>query len=314
MRWWGLCVVAACGSSKLAPDASPADAPDAPTDVAIDTMPAVSRVFVIVMANRNWSDVKNSTSAPYINALLGSAAHAEQYYNPTAIHPSEPDYIWMIAGSNLGITDDGPPSINHQSTTDVLTSQLDLAHVSWKAYEEDIAGTTCPLTATGNYAPKHDPFVFFDANTGGGSATDPYCLAHVQPYARLATDLAAGTVPQLAFITPNLCDDGYSVCAPQNDQIRQQNDWLASELPKIVQSTAYTANSYVFVVWDQAVTGDGPIGLIAVSPHAKPGYASSIHYTHSSLLRSLDQIFAVSPKLRDAANATDLSDLFVTSL
>jgi hypothetical protein len=53
-----------------------------------------------------------------------------------------------------------------------------------------------------------------------------------------------------------------------------------------------------------------PIGLIVLSKSAKVGYSNSIHYTHSSTLRTLQEMFGVSPFLGDAANATDLSDLF----
>ena len=59
--------------------------------------------------------------------------------------------------------------------------------------------------------------------------------------------------------------------------------------------------------------GDGPIGMIVVSPKAKGGgYANTIAYDHSSTLRTIEEIFGVTPMLGDAANATDLSDLFVS--
>src|SRR2546425_7986591 len=46
-------------------------------------------VFVILMENHDWSSIKNSSSAPYINrTLLPGAAHAEHYYNPPNLHPS----------------------------------------------------------------------------------------------------------------------------------------------------------------------------------------------------------------------------------
>jgi hypothetical protein len=51
--------------------------------------------------------------------------------------------------------------------------------------------------------------------------------------------------------------------------------------------------------------------LILLSPLGRAGgYANSIPCTHSSLLRTLQEIFGVSPWLGDAANANDLSDLF----
>src|SRR3954470_13337995 len=64
-------------------------------------------VFVILMENHNWSSIIGSASAPYINnTLLTMGAHAEQYYNPPKIHPSEPNYIWLEAGDNFGIRND----------------------------------------------------------------------------------------------------------------------------------------------------------------------------------------------------------------
>jgi len=39
-------------------------------------------------------------------------------------------------------------------------------------------------------------------------------------------------------------------------------------------------------------------------------YASPLNFTHSSDLRTMQEIFRVSPFLGDAANAIDLSDLF----
>ena len=53
-----------------------------------------------------------------------------------------------------------------------------------------------------------------------------------------------------------------------------------------------------------------PIGFIALSPLAKAGYSNQIVYSHSSTLRSIQTIFGVTPFLGDAANATDLRDLF----
>ena len=50
-----------------------------------------------------------------------------------------------------------------------------------------------------------------------------------------------------------------------------------------------------------------------LSPAARGhGYANTIHYTHSSTLRTLEEIFGVRPLLGDAAHATDLRDLFRT--
>ena len=63
-----------------------------------------SAVFVILMENYNWSDIKGNPDAPYINhSLLPLASYAEHYFNPPSVHPSEPNYLWLEAGTNFGI-------------------------------------------------------------------------------------------------------------------------------------------------------------------------------------------------------------------
>jgi hypothetical protein len=51
--------------------------------------------------------------------------------------------------------------------------------------------------------------------------------------------------------------------------------------------------------------------MIVLSKLARGGgYFNNIYYTHSSTLRTFQEIFGVQPFLGDAVNATDLSDLF----
>ena len=84
-------------------------------------------------------------------------------------------------------------------------------------------------------------------------------------------------------------------------------------MPKVLRSPAYHQGGALFITWDEGEGGDGPIGLLALSPSVKGhGYQNTVHYTHSSLLATLQRIFGVGPPLGDAANATDLGDLFAT--
>jgi phospholipase C len=307
--------LAVCGSACGADmdDAGSATADDEPVAASVDPAtptPAIKTVFLIVFENKNWWQVKGSWSAPYINnVVLPQASYAEGYMNPAGLHPSEGNYIWMEAGDNLGVTNDLPPAVNHQSTTLHLSSLLDAKGVSWRSYQEDIPGTECPLVDVNKYAPKHNPFVYFDDVNGGLDAHNAYCIAHVRPYSELERDLAANTVARYNFITPNLCHDMHDFCSW--DPVRQGDDWLKAELPKILASRAYQDGGAVIITFDEAWLFDGPIPFIVLSPLAKGGgYHNNIRYDHSSLVRSLEDIFGVQPYLRAAANATDLRDLF----
>ena len=73
----------------------------------------IQTVFIVLMENHNWTgdgnlDIKGNPEAPYINkTLIPKASHAEQYFNPPNLHPSLPNYLWLEAGTNFGIYDDG---------------------------------------------------------------------------------------------------------------------------------------------------------------------------------------------------------------
>lgn len=274
---------------------------------------AITTVFLIVMENHNWSAIYRNPAAPYINdTLLPQASYALRYSNPPGVHPSEPNYLWLEAGTNFGIANDNDPHANHQSTSAHLVSLLTQAGISWKSYQEGIDGTTCPLASAGLYGAKHNPMVFFDDVTGNNDPKSATCLAHVRPYAELAADLQHGTVARYNFITPNLCHDmhGAPQCTTVNG-IAAGDAWLSQAAPPILASSAYKQGGLLMITWDEGAVGDGPIGMIVLSPAAKGGgYTTTIGYTHSSTLRTLQAIFGVTPWLGDAAKASDLRDLF----
>ena len=273
----------------------------------------IQTVFVIPMENQNWSSVRGSSSAPYINnTLLPMGAHAEQYFNPPGQHPSLPNYLWLEAGTNFGIAADPLPATAHQNTTNHFVTLLKNAGLSWRSYNEDICGCNCPLVNTNLYVSRHNPFVYFDDVTNTNSTSSGSCMSNVRAFSQLAGDLGSNTVARYNWVVPNLCDDMHntSPCAT-TDPITNGDSWLANNLPAILTSPAYTNNGAVFIVWDEgAGTSDGPIGLIVLSPLAKVGYSNTVHYTHSATLRTMQEIFDAGPLLGDAAHSTNLSDLF----
>jgi len=279
------------------------------------TPQSIQTVFIIPMENLNWASVKGNPSAPYINSvLLPMASHAEQYYNPPGLHPSLPNYLWLEAGTNFGITSDLLPSSAHQSTTNHLVTQLTNAGITWRSYDEDICGCNCPLSNTNSYVPRHNPVVYFDDVTNTNNANSAYCISQVRPFAQLAGDLQSNAVARYQWVVPNLCDDMHNSCSPLNNNLLQGDTWLSNNIPAILNSQAYSNNGAIFIVWDEGTgsSSDGPIGLIVLSPLAKGGgYSNAIHYTHSSTILTMQEIFNVGPLLGGAASATDLSDLFV---
>ena len=273
----------------------------------------IQTVFIILEENQSWSSIRGNASAPYINhGLIPIASHAEQYFTPPGNHPSLPNYLWLEAGSNFGITVDEDPSAGHQSTTNHLVTLLNNAGISWTSYQEDITGSVCPLTAVNQYAPKHNPMVYFDDVTNTNNSSSAYCIANVRPFSEFAGDLQSNVITRYNFITPNLCDDmhGGTGCPSGSALITQGDTWLSNRVSTILSSQAYSNGGAIFIVWDEGTSSsDGPIGMIVLSRLARGGgYSNTVHYTHSSTLRTMQEIFNVAPFLRGATNATDLRD------
>jgi hypothetical protein len=284
-----------------------------PPSATADSLTNVQTVFLVIMENVSWSAIKGSAAAPYINnTLLPLASYCEQYYSPPGVASSLPDYFWLEGGTNFGITTSPEPASARIRNTSHLVAQLQNAGISWKGYFESISGTNCPLSSSGLYAAYHNPFVYFDDVTSDAG----FCRSRLRPSAELATDLTNSTVARYNFIVPNLCNDMHNPndarCASSN-RITTGDLWLAAEIPKIMQSSAYADNGAILITWDESTLPPTqvPIGMIVISPLAKGrGYASTNHYTHASTLRTMQEIFGVRPFLAAAATATSLADLF----
>jgi hypothetical protein len=283
----------------------------------------IKHVFVIAMENEPATAIYGSAAAPYINAaIVPKYARADAFTDPLADGvPSEPHYVWMEAATNrFGDTtftsDSDPSASNSTSNTDHLVTQMRAATppVSWLSFQEGLSASTgaCPVRSSGFYAAKHDPFVFFQDVAGSPpSATSTYCADHHRAYtaASFAQALAAKDVASYHFITPNVCNDmhGGSGC-PSGNPITVGDTWLRDNLPPLIDFV--NANDgVIFVVWDEPVGGSNLIPFLAIGPHVKPGYASGVAYTHSSLTKSVEEIFGL-PVLPAAAGANDFADVF----
>src|SRR6185369_3056016 len=286
----------------------------------VSSLAKIHHVFVIVLENHDWKDIYKSTSAPYINTvLLPHAAFATDYHNVLKnlpeLHPSEPSYVLLEAGKisfadHMFTNDDQPNSVNSTSSTNHLSTLLEKNSLSWKSYQEDISGTNCPIFAEKNYVPKHNPFVFFqDVSGNPPSGNTIYCQTHIRPLTELEGDLDSGNLTNYIFITPNLQHDMH------DGSINQADAWLATIVPMIENATAFKQDGALFITWDEGY-GDAeennPIGMIISSPFVKKGYTNDISYSHASYVKTVQEIFTLSPLVGFAADTQtqDLTDFF----
>src|SRR5262245_38383177 len=271
-------------------------------------------VITVVMENKSRGDILGNSSSPFINQLAKDNAVAAGYHDPY-VHPSEPNYLWMVAGENFGILDDGDPSKHSIDASGHIADQLELAGLSWKTYQESM-GAPCGLQSSGRYAAKHNPFVYFDDINGwDGKSFQPSarCDEHVVDYAQLDADIAVNQLPKYVFITPNLDHDMHDGTVAQGDA------WLAAELPKVMAMDAYKQGGVIFLLWDE---GSGTFGpgddppFIAISPQAKAGMSSTTTYDTSSYLKTVQSILGLDtmPCAKNPSTVTAMGDLFTVAL
>jgi hypothetical protein len=308
--------------------ADPTGAGDDSTALPVDPTPqgdgalaasTIQHVFVIAMENHGASDIYgNTASAPFINnTLIPMGGRATSFIDKLPQLNSEPHYLWMEAGTNAFsdhtfTTDNNPSSSNSTASTAHLSTQITNAGSTWLSYQEGLNSTsgTCPIAASGNYAPKHDPFIFFKDVAGNPpSKTNALCTAHHKALTALGGDLTNNRVAAYNFITPNLCHDMHSnSCTGSSDPIKQGDTWLSQNVPAIL-NYINANHGVLFIVWDEPVGSTGTIPLIVLGPHVKPNRASTLTYSHGSLVKSVEAILAL-PTLATVTADNTLADFF----
>ena len=185
-----------------------------------------------------------------------------------------------------------------------------------------------------NFAAKHDGQLFFTETNGGNDPTpsNPQ-VSHYAPLQQLQTDLDKNTVARYTLITPDQYNDMHTALTDgftyngvnytgDLAAIAQGDNFLSKIIPQIMASKAYKNNGAI-IIWFDETEGTNQndfshtLTEIVISPLAKGNaYESTLNYTHSSDLKSLQELFGVSAPgggfLGDAntPGTNDLSDLF----
>lgn len=194
-------------------------------------MPRYAHVFVIVAENKGYDLIIGPlTAAPNINRLAQHYGLASQFF--AEVHPSEGNYIAMLAGDTLGVHDDDafyckpgmrdpwcpkshrPDYVDHTFMSRSLVDQLQERGLTWRAYMESLPapGSLAVRWPTADkpvagmpaqlYAAKHNGFLNFRT-----VQQDPARASKIVSFDALYHNLAAGDMPNYAHIVPNQCND-----------------------------------------------------------------------------------------------------------
>ncbi|HUJ60826.1 MAG TPA: alkaline phosphatase family protein [Kofleriaceae bacterium] len=273
-------------------------------------------IFTIVLENHDYNEIVGSSNAPYVNSLIAMGGLATNYLD-SKTHPSLPNYLFLVSGATQypGVVDVNPTTPPYfPADKPNLGTQLEAAGVKWRSYQESMP-SACDLSASGEYAPKHDGFLYFKDQQSG--ANNLCADTNVDYASNFATDLATNTYRYM-WITPNLMDDGHDPSSTPQDIITALTDsdtWLSTEVPKILASDAYKQGGVLFITWDEAEGRNGDsadqVPMIILSPKLKSaGLKVSTAYNHASYLATVEDLLGL-PRLATVTSTPSMQGDFL---
>jgi phospholipase C len=256
---------------------------------------------------------------PFYYQLANTFGIGDRYF-ASVLSQTFPNRYYLLAGTSFGHTDNtGPPAGGWTQTN--IFDRMDAAGITWKIYQSQFAFGALFHTVQAEAA------------------------THVFPISQYYADAKAGTLPQVAYLdpifvgSPNVETDEHPV---SNVEVGQKFVYKAV---KALEKSPNWSDSAMFLTYDEhggfydhvtppaAVAPDGiapmlPAGdpypsppnnfdkygvrvpAIVISAWAKPHFVSHVVNDHTSILKFIENRFAL-PTLtaRDAA-ANDMTEFF----
>jgi acid phosphatase len=175
-------------------------------------------------------------------------------------------------------------------TTDNVVRRLIAGGKTWKSYAQSIPSVGYVGPDVYPYAQRHNPLSYFS-----DVRNEQRQLANLTPLSQLATDLQAGTLPNYAFIVPDLnhdahdCPVGMTSCT-LDERLAAADEFLAGTIGALERNREFLATGVVVVVFDEAADSDtthggGHVAAVLAGPRIKAGYESAAPYQHQNLER-----------------------------
>ena len=280
------------------------------------------RVVIIVLEN---GDYEVAVQDKNLAALAAKGASFSNFH--ALFHPSYPNYLAMVAGTDFGIHRRGryladrqvnfPNDAAHKTIADrLMASGLD-----FKNYAEELPQGTCPFRIdsqhvskrkAGDYVRRHVPFMSF------GEVQEKWCDRVVGVDSGKANsllgednfvkDAKAGLVAY-SFYSPNMNDDGH------NTNVGVAGAWVSKFLDKTF-AEKLRKGTLVIVTFDESDrNADNRIYTLFLGDMVKDATQQDPkvlgrHYTHYNVLRTIEDNFGLQPLAEGDRDASPITDIW----
>jgi hypothetical protein len=277
-------------------------------------VPRSKHVYIVAEENRSYERVVGSPVMPYLNNLLSRGAVATQFYANE--HGSLENYLIVTAGQYL----------THNNSTlavfnvDNIERHLLSNGMTFKSYAQTLPYAGYTGLYSGAYMKRHAPLPYFTDMANSSLIKD-----HVST-TELTKDIANGTLPNFAFITPDGNNDMHNCSANLNICFAAADNFLKNTIGPLLASAPFQpGGDGVLIIWaDEADLGSdnrcsatvptgcgGHILVAMIGPQIKAGYKSTTTYHHPSVLRTVLEAMGTTANFPSAANtAPDMREFF----
>ncbi|KAM7186341.1 Phosphoesterase family domain containing protein [Rhypophila sp. PSN 637] len=200
-------------------------------------------------------------------------------------HPSQGNYVAAVGGNTFGVTGDG--TYNIAATVPTVVDLLEAKGISWSIYQEDMpysgfTGNSPNAQGQPRYVRKHNPLISYQS-----ISNSPSRLAKTKNFTLFNQELAANTLPQWMFITPNMTNDGHDT------SLSFAGNWARNWLTPLLANPKFNINRTLVILTfdeDSGTTTNRVYAVLLGSaiPTAKKGTTNSTTYGHYSLIKTVE--------------------------
>ncbi|KAH9884349.1 phosphoesterase family-domain-containing protein [Xylariomycetidae sp. FL2044] len=230
-------------------------------------------------------DFEIAAGDPNLAYLATQGILLDNYYAIT--HPSQPNYVAAGGASTHGVLLDNFVRIGEDVET--IVDLLEAADISWGLYQEDMpysgfqGSYVNQQNGANDYVRKHNPLISFDS-----VATDVNRLAKTKNFTMFDRDLAANSLPQWMFITPNMTNDGHDT------DVTVAGQWARNFLEPLLSDENFNQDrTLIILTFDECENYLAPNRVFTVLPGSvvaddRIGSTDSTRYNHYSLLKTVE--------------------------
>jgi acid phosphatase len=255
---------------------------------------SIGKVLTIVEENHSLQQIE--AGMPYLRELARTFGYAVNYRGVS--HPSLPNYLAMVGGSAFGVSDDASPTAHPLSGASVFGQAIRAGRTA-RLYAESMP-QPCDATPSDPYAVKHAPWAYFvDERAACRNGMVPAGAPGSGAFAR---DIAAGRLPVVGMLIPNLDHDAH------DGTLAAADVWLRQWMKPLLDGPDFTAGRLAIVVTTDDSASGNRVLTVVIAPGIRHRVVTT-PLTHYSLARMYAEVSGTAP-LRKARSARSLAAAF----